>query len=236
MKLRAIPIAASVALLFIVLVVIAYVGTFGPTPISDQSKWGEFGDYFGGLLNPLFSMLAFLALLWSITVQAAEFERTADRLSEQAQLARAEIENNRQDRLSQELLHVIKDIDARLSVLLQVNISPPGASPQLTIAHMVAEAERVATSDADSPAYSAFLEVARTPGTVLEASIRDLLYLVEKMREFIEQYSITRKGAYAPVIVYHADKVFHTLHLIHDLGGAREDTFQFFATVADPHG
>lgn len=236
MKLRVVLVAASVALLLIGLVVNAYVEMFGSSLIADQSKWGAFGDYFGGLLNPLFSMLAFLALLWSITVQAAEFERTADRLSEQAQLSRAEIESNRQDRLSQELLHVIKDIDARLSVLLQTNVSPQGTSPQLTIAHMVAEAERVATSDTDSPAYSAFLEVARTPGTVLEASTRELLYLVQKMREFIEQYSIARKGAYAPVIVYHADKVFHTLHLIHDLGGAREDTFQFFATVADPHG
>lgn len=236
MRSRILFVAALVAVFLVGLIVIAYVATFGSIPIPEQGKWGEFGDYFGGLLNPLFSMLAFLALLWSITIQAKEFERTADRLSDQAKLARDEIEINRQDRLSQELLHVIKDIDTRLSVLLQTIVSPPGTSPQLTIAHMVAEAERVATSDAESPAYSAFLEVATTPGTVLEASAREILYLVQKMREFIEQYSMTRKGAYAPVIVYHADKVFHMLHMIHDLGGTQEDTFQFFATVADPHG
>jgi len=236
MRSRIISLAALTAVFLIGPVVIAYVATFGSTPIPDQGKWGEFGDYFGGLLNPLFSMMAFLALLWSTTIQAKQFESTVEQLSKQAKLTLDEIEINRQDRLSQELLHVIKDIDARLAKLLHTTVSPPGTSPQLTIVHMVAEAERVATSDAKSAAYSAFLEIAKTPGTVVEASTREIRYLVQKMREFIEQYSITRQGSYAPVIVYHADKVLHMLHMIHDLGDIQEDTFQFFATVADPHG
>jgi len=235
MRLRILFVATLVAVFLIGLVVLAYVSTFGSTYIPEQGKWGEFGDYFGGLLNPLFSMLAFLALLWSITIQAREFDRTADRLSAQANLAHKEIEINRKDRLSQELLHVIKDIDARLSVLLLTTVSPLAASPQLTISHMVAEAERVATSDAESPSYSAFIKIAKTPGTLVEASTREILYLVQKMREFIEQYPITPEGSYAPVIVYHADKVFHMLHMIRDLDGTQEDTFKFFATFADHH-
>jgi len=56
------------------------------------------------------------------------------------------------------------------------------------------------------------------------------------MQEFISEYSSARQGSYAPIIVYYADKVFHLLHLVNDLGGAKDDTFHFFATVANPQG
>jgi len=39
-----------------------------------QDKWGQFGDYFGGILNPTFSFLALIALLCTLYVQRYELK------------------------------------------------------------------------------------------------------------------------------------------------------------------
>jgi hypothetical protein len=40
--------------------------------LSDHSKWGEFGDFFGGILNPSFAFLALLALFITIIIQSRQ--------------------------------------------------------------------------------------------------------------------------------------------------------------------
>jgi len=236
MNTRPVKIAAIVSAVLVLAIVGLYALNFGPRVSNATDSWGQFGDFFGGTLNPIFAMLAFLALLWSIALQAAEFERASSHLSEQVHLAREEAEAARRDRLSQELLEVIKDLDARLNAVLTTTVSAADTSPQLTVWHMASEAERLAQSKQTSLAYEKFIELAHDEGTLVEASARELLHIVEKMREFISEYSSARQGSYAPIIVYYADKVLHLLHLVNDLGGAKDDTFQFFATVADPHG
>ena len=235
MNTRPVKIAAILSAAFVLAAAGFYALNFGPKISDDTGAWGEFGDFFGGTLNPIVGLLAFLALLWSIALQAAEFERASGHLSDQVRLAREEAEAARKDRLSQELLEVIKDLDARINAVLATTVSPAGTTPQLTVWHMASEAERLAQSTEASPAYDKFIELAHEKGSIVEASTRELLHLVEKMREFISQYSSAKQGAFAPIIVYYADKVFHLLHLVHDLGGAKGDTFTFFATVADPH-
>lgn len=236
MNTRLINFAAIFATALLVAVVGAYVWNFGAHWTDSQEEWGQFGDFVGGTLNPVFAMLAFLALLWSIALQASEFKQATQHLSAQTRLAREEAEANRRDKISLELLEVIKDIDARIGAVLATDISEPGTVLRVTVSHMASEAERLSNSDETSAAYESFLEQAGAKGSIVEASTRELLHLVEKMREFITDYSNARQGSYAPVIVYYADKVFHLLHLVHDLGGAKGDTFQFFATIADSHG
>lgn len=236
MNTRPVKIAAIVSAVLVLAVAGSYALRFGPKVSNDTGAWGQFGDFVGGTLNPVFAMLAFLALLWSIALQADEFERASSHLAEQVRLAREEAEAARRDRLSQDLLEVIKDLDARINAVLATTVSPENTTPQLTVWHMASEAERLAESTETSLAYDKFLELAHVKGTIVEASTRELLHLVEKMREFISEYSSARQGSYAPIIVYYADKVFHLLHLVHDLGGTREDTFHFFAKIADPHG
>ena len=38
-------------------------------PAIDASKWGEFGDFFGGILNPLVAFAAFYWLTQSVKLQ-----------------------------------------------------------------------------------------------------------------------------------------------------------------------
>jgi hypothetical protein len=60
---------ALVVLLLIVCVAWRYAYVFSTNVLEDQEKWGQFGDYFGGVLNPLLSFFAFMALLFTLKEQ-----------------------------------------------------------------------------------------------------------------------------------------------------------------------
>lgn len=54
-----------------------YLYQFGSWPITlstDPAAWGQYGDYIGGLLNPIFSSLAFSGLVVTIVLQARQID------------------------------------------------------------------------------------------------------------------------------------------------------------------
>jgi len=53
-----------------------YFTQFGPAPLStDPAIWGQFGDFVGGVVNPLFGLLSLLALLFTIILQSRQLDR-----------------------------------------------------------------------------------------------------------------------------------------------------------------
>lgn len=233
MNLRALFIAAIVALVAIGTVSFVYIAAFGATRSTDPEIWGQFGDYFGGVLNPLFALAAFLSALWSINVQQREARAAAKQLAAQTEFARRELEEFGSERLGEEFLHVIRDIDQRLSKLLESVISPGGAAQTVTIAQMVAEADRLASFGGSSDSFSQFLRYANERGSVVEAPVREIKYLVNKLREFLGHYAKHKATGFAPVLVYYADKAYQLMHMLEAVGGMPADTRQFFATVRD---
>jgi hypothetical protein len=196
-----------------------------------QDTWAQFGEYFGGVLNPIFAMFAFLGLLWSIISQAKEFRSSAELLQRQTKSAEEQLAMLRIDRLRDDLLHVIKEIDARAEQILEIDISMQGSPTASTIRQMQSEAQRLRRLGGDSPAYRAFLHVAKTPGAVVEAPIRELVYLIEKMRQFLENYSAIQCAEPSPTLVYYADKCTHLMDMLEDVGGLSDGTRAFFATI-----
>lgn len=51
---------------------------------SKADDWGTFGDYFGGLLNPVVALAALMLLAWSIRLQKRELAETREALVAQA--------------------------------------------------------------------------------------------------------------------------------------------------------
>jgi uncharacterized membrane protein len=54
-----------------------YLYKFSSWPIAlsnDPAVWGQYGDYIGGLLNPIFSSLAFGGLVVTIVLQARQID------------------------------------------------------------------------------------------------------------------------------------------------------------------
>lgn len=75
--------AAVFALIVILGVAGKYVLVFSTYVIPDQEKWGQFGDYFGGVLNPILSFFAFIALLVTLRTQFVASEDGERRHDEQ---------------------------------------------------------------------------------------------------------------------------------------------------------
>lgn len=235
MNLRALCVATLVALMAIAAVSLSYIAAFGTTRSSDPAIWGQFGDYFGGLLNPLFALAAFLSALWSIGVQQRESRAAAAQLSAQTEIARKEFEAFDSERLGEEILHVIRDIDQRISKLLESVISPSGAAQIVTISQMVAEAGRLANFGGSSTSFSQFVHHANEAGSVVEAPVLEIKYLINKLREFLGHYSKHKATGFAPVLVYYAEKGYQLMDMLEAVGGMPTDTRRFFATVGDQH-
>lgn len=71
----------------------AYWSYWGDKPITTEfGAWGQFGDFFGGILNPVFGFLSVLGLLWALSLQMREISSARD----DAQSSReAQLESNK---------------------------------------------------------------------------------------------------------------------------------------------
>ncbi len=229
---KSLVLAALVAVLIISIAVTLHMATFGTSLSINREHWGQFGDYFGGLLNPIFAFAAFMSALWSINVQRLEVREMAVQLTNQTAVAKLELEELVSDRRSQEFLLVVRDIDVRLAALRGRTVSVAGTLPVLNIDHMASEAERVSVFGGFSPVLDEFVRLASERGSVIESDIREIQYLLEKLRQFLEQYASLQSRSYAPVLIYYVDKASRLLYLMERIGGIHADTRKYFADVS----
>jgi Putative phage abortive infection protein len=92
---------------------------FGPLS-DDPGKWGQFGDYVGGVLNPTFSFLALLALLATLGLQIRELRISARELKNSADALVLQNDTLRQQTFEAtffQLLRLHNDIVASMEVL-----------------------------------------------------------------------------------------------------------------------
>lgn len=226
----------ALALLLITVVVFAYVDQFGTERSAAQDAWGQFGDYFAGLLNPIFSLLAFGALMYSLVLQHEESLKNQERFDAQYSIAKKEFDDYTKEKLASELLTVIRDIDARLDNVRNAKVSPPEAQQALTVALMVAEGNRVRNALDQSDSYFKFITLAQEHGTIVEAIVRDLASLVSEMKDVLAQFSSYRGTAQAPLIVYYANKTYPLITLLEDVRAVGHTTSrEFFAKISDRH-
>lgn len=82
----------SVAVAAVGIVGFTYYSHFSGEIVPDHSRWGQFGDFFGGTLNPLLAFLGLIALLITLVIQSRELglstrelANSAKALSEQSQ-------------------------------------------------------------------------------------------------------------------------------------------------------
>ena len=75
-------IVAGTALLTALLAASCYVYQFGFHLSDDHSRWAEFGDYLGGILNPTFGFIALLVLLYTVYLQTRELQLSTKGTSE----------------------------------------------------------------------------------------------------------------------------------------------------------
>ncbi len=83
-------IVATVAFMAMLFVVGFYFYNFTSQVAIDQAIWGQFGDYVGGTLNPIFGFLSLIVLLYVLT----QNERALAMSKEELALTRKELKNS----------------------------------------------------------------------------------------------------------------------------------------------
>jgi Putative phage abortive infection protein len=68
----------AIALALVAIPTAAYLSQFGTIWSAKQDAWGQFGDFFGGMLNPIYALLAFLALLYNLNLQSEQLRIARD--------------------------------------------------------------------------------------------------------------------------------------------------------------
>ena len=89
----------AIAFLAVVFVLTMYFINFSGDISKDQNKWGLFGDFIGGSLNPILAFLSLIALLFTIILQSNELKATRIELKRaaiaQEESSKAILEQNR---------------------------------------------------------------------------------------------------------------------------------------------
>ena len=82
-----------IGLLFVAAVLGFYFFHFSGPISSDPERWGQFGDYLGGTLNPLLSFLSLIALVLTVSMQRRQLELAREQLAN----SREELEATRSE-------------------------------------------------------------------------------------------------------------------------------------------
>jgi hypothetical protein len=89
-------------------------------PLShNPERWAQFGDYFGGILNPLLSFSALIAILITIRLQSDELQLSTDELAKSATALGQQLNAFRQQNFEStffQLMRLLNDVTASLTV------------------------------------------------------------------------------------------------------------------------
>jgi len=78
----------AVLIATLIVPIVAYISKFSSNGFSGSpEQWGQMGDFFGGLLNPVLAFASFMALLYTIRIQSEELRMTREELSKSASAA-----------------------------------------------------------------------------------------------------------------------------------------------------
>ncbi|WP_122317977.1 hypothetical protein [Pseudomonas cichorii] len=183
-----------------------YWATFGFNRSTDQAVWGSFGDYFAGILNPIFSLFAFMTVLWSLHLQMNQLREISA------------------EKLAEEILQVIKDIDGRIISLISLG------SKEFPLQQMIFEAERNPEKSNRTEEYSRLLRRAKEQGSEIETTTSNLCELLISMHRFAQRHPKTQGGAIAPLVEYYLNKTSSLIHILEATTSIPADVVEFFKT------
>lgn len=216
MNVRLLSAIACTTVLIVISLVSVYVLTFGIHRSHDHAVWGAFGDYFGGILNPIFALFAFLGVLWSLHLQMKQVKQLG------------------MDKQADEVLQVIKDIDMHLEKLAKTLVATT-SDREVLISHMAAESNRVNNQLPNDPnyldaedIYIEFLKHSRSSSSLIGMAVREMADQVSTMSDFLKRYPLQQDGQYTPIIEYYRTKTSRLVPMLKDAGRVSDSTRAFF--------
>lgn len=212
---HAVGIVAALLILML-LILLLYNSQFGFTPSDSKGDWGTFGDYFGGVLNPIIGMLGFIGILRSLRMQQLQLNAM------------------KRDKLAEEVLEAVKDIDKRINENLSSSVGfvrttvPIVRDTELLVSQMVAQGQRGAKKLDDSQGYTNFMKTSSEAGSVVGVAVADIRALVVQMADLVSHHPSHSLNEYSPVLFYYVSKTAKLIPMLKDIGGIPETTVAFY--------
>lgn len=88
-----------------------------PVLSDDKGDWGTFGDYMGGVLNPIFAFASFMALLYTIKLQLEELQATREELKRSADAQETQLKIIKEQQFDPLVLNLLKTIQDTSEIL-----------------------------------------------------------------------------------------------------------------------
>lgn len=184
-----------VAIIFVVISI--YVYHFNGYEISNKPQdWGPFGDFFGGVLNPILAFCSFIALLYTIHIQQNELaltrvelkrsvvaqKQTATFTEKQNQVATKQLDDLTVREKKNDVYQLIKSIDTKIKYLLDVKcrkaIGDQSGPLKEAVRYIVKNRETFESAD--------FREIYNRLGSQLTELALEVDYLQKLLVEFDE--------------------------------------------------
>lgn len=221
---------ASLAIAIALLPLLAYIGTFGAKWSSSQEVWGQFGDFFGGFLNPLYALLAFVAVLYNLHIQGQQLETTRQEFQVASKAAQAQIDALREQASREELVSIIRELSETVDAVYNESVSPAGTTPILQLRHVVHEGWRLRSATVRGGPYDDYIKNARTGGTLIEALHNRIRGAADGLAHFLPLYE-AMVGKDSPVLKYYTGRFIGLGMLLAEVGGANGNTIEFFRSA-----
>jgi hypothetical protein len=87
-----------ISLLAVIGVVAAYLIAFWKTPVGGASEWGQFGDYFAGVLNPVIGLSTLFFVAWTLDATRKEGDRVVQEMKDQNKAFQKQLVDLERDR------------------------------------------------------------------------------------------------------------------------------------------
>jgi len=105
------------AIVIIMLVFLFYFMSFNDGLSIKHDEWGTFGDFIGGILNPILSFFALTALLLTIILQNRELEATRSEISQSRLAAQEQVAHFKDESKKSDIYKTIQVLESRLERL-----------------------------------------------------------------------------------------------------------------------
>lgn len=217
----------SIAVLLLAIPIVSYVANFGTAWSPSREAWGQFGDFFGGLLNPLFAMLAFFAVLYNVHLQAEQIAVAREEFHESARTTQAQIDALKEQRHREELLSVIGELVRAIESLYNEVVSPQGLSPVIQLHHVVHEGWRLRHASVKGGPFDDYVRNASTAGTLIQALHSRLQASADALAHFVVLFDKTYETD-SPVLAYYRRRFIGLGLLLEGVWGHKAETVAFF--------
>lgn len=222
-----IVIFGCLAVALALLPIFAYVGMFGAKWSTSQEAWGQFGDFFGGFLNPLYALLAFVAVVNNLHLQSEQLEIARNEFRAAAAATQMQIDAIREQASREELVSIIHALSDAIESILNEAVSPSGSLPVLQLRHVVHEGWRLRALPPQGGPYREYVNQPRSGGSLVEALHNRLRVAADGLANFLPIYG-KMVGQDSPILRYYTAKFLGIGLLLAEVGGTSGQTIEFF--------